>query len=144
MDVNPKDGLKILLVDDFELVRMMLRNSLKELGFNNVYDASDGKSALHKLQEAVSEGSPYHVVFCDWNMPNMNGMELLEHCRKIPDLANLDFIMVSAEADQKQVFKALQNGASDYIIKPITHGILDKKVHKILKKFQIQASNVSS
>lgn len=127
---------RVLLVDDFELVRVMLRNALKALGFTDISEAGDGKSALHKIREAYAEGSGFDLVFCDWNMPEMDGMELLQLCRKFPEFENLPFIMVTAEADQKQVFKALSNGATDYIVKPISPEILERKVLKILRKVQ--------
>jgi two-component system chemotaxis response regulator CheY len=125
---------RILIVDDFEIVRIMLRNALANLGHTVVDEAEDGKIALQKIQAAEFEGSPYTMVFCDWNMPNMTGIEVLEAVRKNPHYAKLPVIMVTAEAEQKQVVQALRSGATDYIVKPIAPEILEKKVTKILSK----------
>jgi two-component system, chemotaxis family, chemotaxis protein CheY len=125
---------RILIVDDFEIVRIMLRNALANLGHTVVDEAEDGKIALQKIQAAEFEGNPYTMVFCDWNMPNMTGIEVLETVRKNPVYAKLPIIMVTAEAEQKQVVQALRSGATDYIVKPIAPEILEKKVTKILSK----------
>ena len=115
-------------------IRIMLRNALANLGHTVVDEAEDGKIALQKIQAAEFEGHPYTMVFCDWNMPNMTGIEVLEAVRKNPHYAKLPVIMVTAEAEQKQVVQALRSGATDYIVKPIAPEILEKKVTKILSK----------
>lgn len=129
-------GLRILLVDDFEMVRVMLRNALSDLGFTNIEEAEDGRVALTKITEAHASGSPFDLVFCDWNMPEVSGMEVLETCRSHEDFKSLPIVMVTAEAEQESIVKALRAGANDYIVKPIAPDILERKVNKIVSKIQ--------
>lgn len=126
--------IRILLVDDFEIVRLMLRNALTELGFTDIEEAEDGKTAMTKLTEAHASGRPYGFVFCDWNMPEMTGIEVLEACRSTPEFATLPIVMVTAEAEQESVVRAIRAGASDYVVKPIAPDVLERKVNKILTK----------
>ena len=138
-DVNLKNP-KILLVDDFEIVRLMLRNALGELGFTNVHEAVDGKEAMAKLNEAQAAGDPYILMFCDWNMPEMNGIEVLEACRKSAEFNQLAIVMVTAEAEQGSVVRAIRSGASDYIVKPTAPEILERKINKIMAKIAGKAA----
>lgn len=138
-DIDHKQ-IKILLVDDFEIVRLMLRNALTELGFTNIEEAEDGKTAMAKLIEAHSSGNPYGFVFCDWNMPEMTGIEVLEACRSTPEFATLPIVMVTAEAEQESVVRAIRAGASDYVVKPIAPDVLERKVNKILSKMAGRAA----
>ena len=140
MSADAQKTTRILIVDDFEIVRIMLRNALANLGHSDVDDAEDGKIALQKIQAAEFEGKPYTIVFCDWNMPHMTGIEVLEAVRKNPHYAKLPIVMVTAEAEQKQVVQALRSGATDYIVKPIAPEILEKKVNKILSKINASAA----
>lgn len=132
-NVNPKN-FKILLVDDFEIVRLMLKNALSDLGFPNVEEAEDGRVALKLIREAHSAGAPFNLVFCDWNMPDVSGLDVLETCRSLPDFKNLPIVMVTAEAEQQHVVRALRAGATDYVVKPIAPDVLEKKVNKVLSK----------
>ena len=137
--VNLKNP-KILLVDDFEIVRLMLRNALGDLGFTDIEEAEDGRSAMTKLVEAHSAGKPYALVFCDWNMPEMTGIEVLEACRSTPEFASLPIVMVTAEAEQESVVRAIRAGATDYVVKPIAPDVLERKVNKILAKLAGRAA----
>jgi two-component system, chemotaxis family, chemotaxis protein CheY len=138
-DVFSKD-IRILLVDDFEIVRLMLKNALSGLGYTNIEEAEDGQIALNKLKSSVEQKSPYVLVFCDWNMPNMTGIEVLETCKKTPPLSAIPIVMVTAESEQSQVIRALRSGAADYIVKPIAPDLLEKKVNKILAKLAGKAA----
>lgn len=129
--MDQKD-FRILLVDDFEMVRMMVRNALNDLGYTNVEEAEDGRVAMVKIREAQGNGKAYGLVFCDWNMPEMTGIEVLETCRADATLKGLPIVMVTAEADQESVVRALRAGATDYVVKPVSPEILEKKVNKIL------------
>lgn len=137
--VNLKNP-KILLVDDFEIVRLMLRNALGELGFTDIEEAEDGRSAMTKLIDAHAAGSPYALIFCDWNMPEMTGIEVLEACRSTPEFASLPIVMVTAEAEQESVVRAIRAGATDYVVKPIAPDVLERKVNKILAKISGRAA----
>ena len=93
-----------------------------------------------QLRAALGEGKPYSFVFCDWNMPVMSGLELLQTCRATPEFVNLPIVMVTAEAEQASVVRALKSGASDYVVKPIAADVLERKINKILTKLGLQAA----
>lgn len=119
---------RILLVDDLNLVRNMLRQALREMGFEKMDDASDGEIAIAKLNSAINEDKAFDLVFLDWNMPVKTGIEVVEFCRENEFFRNLPIIMVTAEAEKKNVLKALTLGANDYIVKPVSQDILDAKL----------------
>lgn len=121
--------LRFLVVDDFSTMRRIVRNLLKELGYNNVEDAEDGVDALNKLKS----GS-YDFVVTDWNMPNMDGLELLKTIRADANLSSLPVLMVTAEAKKENIIAAAQAGASGYVVKPFTAGTLEEKLNKIFEK----------
>lgn len=120
---------KFLVVDDFSTMRRIIRNLLKELGYSNVEEADDGQSALGKLQR-----DNFDFVISDWNMPGMDGLELLKAVRANPSMANLPVLMVTAEAKKENIIAAAQAGASGYIVKPFTSATLDEKLSKIFEK----------
>ena len=121
--------MKILVVDDFSTMRRIVRNLLKELGYTNVDEAEDGAIALQKLQSGGFE-----FVVTDWNMPNMDGLTLLQTIRSTPNLKHLPVLMITAEAKKENIIAAAQAGASGYIVKPFTAGTLSEKLNKIFEK----------
>ena len=125
--VDPK--MKILVVDDFSTMRRIVRNLLKELGFANVEEAEDGAVALQKLQEGG-----FDFVVTDWNMPNIDGLQLLQAIRSNPTLSRLPVLMITAEAKKENIIAAAQAGASGYIVKPFTAATLAEKLQKIFDK----------
>jgi two-component system, chemotaxis family, chemotaxis protein CheY len=126
MSVNK--NLKILVVDDFATMRKVIRNLLKQGGFENVVEAEDGVAALKVLQSQEVD-----FVISDWNMPNMSGLELLKAVRGNDDLKGLPFLMVTAEALKDNVVAAVKAGVSNYIVKPFTAEVLTEKIEKIVK-----------
>lgn len=122
-------NLRFLVVDDFATMRRIVRNLLKDLGFTNVEEAEDGQDALAKLQD-----STFDFVISDWNMPNMDGLELLTTIRKDPAMAQMPVLMVTAEAKKENIIAAAQAGASGYIVKPFTAATLEEKLNKIFEK----------
>jgi two-component system, chemotaxis family, chemotaxis protein CheY len=126
MDVNK--NLKILVVDDFATMRKVIRNLLKQGGFENIVEAEDGVAALKVLQSQKVD-----FVISDWNMPNMSGLELLKAVRGSDDLKELPFLMVTAEALKDNVVAAVKAGVSNYIVKPFTAEVLTEKIEKIVK-----------
>jgi two-component system chemotaxis response regulator CheY len=122
-------NLRFLVVDDFSTMRRIVRNLLKELGFNNVEEAEDGVDALNKLR-----GSAFDFVVSDWNMPNMDGLELLKTIRADAALSKLPVLMVTAEAKKENIVAAAQAGASGYVVKPFTAATLEEKLGKIFEK----------
>jgi len=125
--IDPK--MRFLVVDDFSTMRRIVRNLLKELGFASVDEAEDGAIALNKL----ASGS-YDFVVTDWNMPNLDGLALLQQIRARPPLAGIPVLMVTAEAKRENIIAAAQAGASGYIVKPFTAATLGEKLNKILDK----------
>jgi len=127
----PTDPSKIrfLVVDDFSTMRRIVRNLLKELGFTNVDEAEDGAVAWQKLQ-----GGGFDFVVTDWNMPNMDGLTLLQTIRADPAHKNLPVLMITAEAKKENIIAAAQAGASGYIVKPFTAATLNEKLTKIFEK----------
>ena len=130
---DPK--MRILVVDDFSTMRRIVRNLLKELGFVNVDEAEDGAVALKKLQ-----GGGFEFVVTDWNMPNMDGLQLLKEIRSTPALRNLPVMMITAEAKKENIIAAAQSGASGYIVKPFTAATLSEKLEKIFEKMGKKAA----
>jgi two-component system chemotaxis response regulator CheY len=124
-----RTSLKFLVVDDFATMRRIVRNLLKELGFTNVEEAEDGAAALTKLRQGGFE-----VVVSDWNMPNMDGLTLLQTVRADPALKHLPVLMITAEAKKENIIAAAQAGASGYIVKPFTAATLNEKLVKIFEK----------
>jgi two-component system chemotaxis response regulator CheY len=127
-------GMKFLVVDDFSTMRRIVRNLLKELGFTNVDEAEDGVAALQKLR-----GGNFDFVISDWNMPNMDGLTLLQNIRSDDALRKLPVLMVTAEAKKENIVAAAQAGASGYVVKPFTAATLGEKVNKILQNLQSKA-----
>lgn len=122
-------SIKILVVDDFPTMRRIVRNLLKELGFENVDEAEDGAVALDKLQ-----GGNFQFVVSDWNMPNMDGLTLLKTIRADATLSQLPVLMVTAEAKKENIIAAAQAGANGYVVKPFTAATLEEKLNKIFEK----------
>ncbi len=120
---------RFLVVDDFSTMRRIVRNLLKELGFTNVDEAEDGAVALQKL-----EAGGFDFVVTDWNMPNMDGLTLLQRIRQSPSLKHLPVLMITAEAKKENIIAAAQAGASGYIVKPFTAATLSEKLTKIFEK----------
>lgn len=125
MDKN----MHILVVDDFPTMRRIVRTLLKELGFANVEEAEDGNEALTKLRS-----NPFELVVSDWNMPNLDGLEMLKKIRSDDALKHLPVLMVTAEAKKENIIAAAQAGASGYVVKPFTAATLEEKLNKIFEK----------
>lgn len=122
-------GMKILVVDDFPTMRRIVRTLLKELGFTNVDEAEDGQEALAKLKSGG-----FQLVVSDWNMPNLDGLEMLRHIRADEALKHLPVLMVTAEAKKENIIAAAKAGASGYVVKPFTAATLEEKLNKIFEK----------
>lgn len=122
-------SIKILVVDDFPTMRRIIRNLLKELGFNNVDEAEDGAAGLEKAKD----GS-FQFVISDWNMPNMDGLSMLQAIRADAAIGKTPVLMVTAEAKKENIIAAAQAGANGYVVKPFTAATLDEKITKIFEK----------
>ncbi len=127
-----RTALRFLVVDDFSTMRRIVRNLLKELGFTKVDEAEDGAIALQKLR-----AGEFDFVVSDWNMPNMDGLQLLQAVRADPALKHLPVLMITAEAKKENIIAAAQSGASGYIVKPFTAATLGDKLDKIFEKMGV-------
>jgi two-component system, chemotaxis family, chemotaxis protein CheY len=127
-------SIKILVVDDFPTMRRIVRNLLKELQFTNVDEAEDGVAGLEKLK-----GGSYGLVVSDWNMPNMDGLEMLKAIRSDPTLSKTPVLMVTAEAKKENIIAAAQAGANGYVVKPFTAVTLEEKITRIFEKIAKEA-----
>ncbi len=124
-------NIKILIVDDFSTMRRIIKNLLRDLGFNNTFEADDGNTALPMLKNG-----DYDFVVTDWNMPGMQGIDLLKEIRKDESLCHIPVLMVTAEAKREQIIEAAQSGVNGYIIKPFTAATLKEKLEKIFERIQ--------
>jgi two-component system chemotaxis response regulator CheY len=123
-------NMPILIVDDYKTMLRIIRNLLKQLGFNNVDEATDGSAALHKLRD-----KSYSLVISDWNMEPMTGIQLLREVRADAKLKDLPFIMITAESKTENVVAAKAAGVSNYIVKPFNAATLKIKLSSILGAF---------
>ncbi|WP_284246572.1 chemotaxis response regulator CheY [Thalassotalea insulae] len=125
MDKN----MKVLVVDDFSTMRRIVKNLLRDLGFTNIQEADDGSTALPMLKEG-----DFDFVVTDWNMPGMQGIDLLKAIRADASLAHIPVLMVTAEAKKEQIVMAAQAGVNGYIVKPFTAATLKTKLDKIFER----------
>ncbi len=121
--------MKILIVDDFSTMRRIIKNLLRDLGFNNTSEADDGNTALPMLK-----GGGFDFLITDWNMPGMQGIDLLKAVRGDPELASLPVLLVTAEAKKEQIIEAAQAGVNGYIVKPFNAATLKEKIEKIFER----------
>lgn len=123
-------NLKILIVDDFSTMRRIVKNLLRDLGFTNTHEADDGARALPMLQ---NEGD-YQFVVTDWNMPEMEGIDLLKAIRADVKLKHIPVLMVTAESKRDQIIAAAHAGVNGYVVKPFTADILKDKLERIFQR----------
>ena len=121
-------NMKILVVDDMSTMRRIVKNILKQLGFNNLEEAENGQEALKKLK-----ADTYGFVVSDWNMPIMMGIDMLRAIRADEKLKKIPVLMVTAEAQKENLMEAVQAGVSNYVVKPFTAETMQEKINKIFK-----------
>jgi len=122
-------NMSILVVDDFSTMRRIVKKLLKDLGFTNIQEADDGKTALPMLQTGK-----FDFLITDWNMPGMPGIELLKALRADESLKGLPVLMVTAEAKREQIVEAAQAGINGYVVKPFTASTLEEKIANIFNR----------
>ncbi len=127
MDKN----MKILIVDDFSTMRRIIKNLLRDLGFNNTAEADDGQTALPMLKSGN-----FDFLVTDWNMPGMDGLTLLKTVRSDEDLCDMPVLMVTAEAKRDQIVVAAEAGVNGYVVKPFTAATLKEKIEKIFQRLE--------
>jgi two-component system chemotaxis response regulator CheY len=121
--------MKILIVDDFSTMRRIIKNLLRDLGFNNTEEADDGLTAW-----PILEAGGIDFLVTDWNMPGMQGIDLLKKVRADENLSTLPVLMVTAETKREQIIVAAQAGVNGYIVKPFTAATLKEKIDKIFER----------
>ena len=119
---------KVLVVDDFESMRRIVKQVLNDIGFKDVSLADDGATALPMLKNGN-----FGLLITDWNMPQMEGIDLVKAVRADPRIKSTPILMVTAEAKREQIIQAAQAGVNDYIVKPFTPDTLKAKIEKIFK-----------
>ncbi|HUU41447.1 MAG TPA: chemotaxis response regulator CheY [Desulfatiglandales bacterium] len=122
MDLN----MRVLVVDDFATMRRIIKNVLRQIGFTNITEADDGKTAISELKN-----EKYDLILSDWNMPGMSGLELLNEVRSDNELKNLPFVMITAEAKKEHIIEAVKAGVTSYVVKPFTAETVGEKLKKI-------------
>ncbi|KMP10960.1 histidine kinase [Candidatus Nitromaritima sp. SCGC AAA799-A02] len=124
------DSKKVLVVDDSSVMRQIIKNTLKQIGFGggNISDADDGDAGLKKAKDA-----PPDLIVSDWNMPKMTGIDFLKGVRSDGGLKGIPFLMVTSEADKEKIMEAVQAGVSQYIVKPFNANQLEEKIQAIFK-----------
>ena len=125
--MNSLLSASLLLVEDMEEMRNIVRRLLSAMGFTNITLARNGDEAWRLIQ-----AQSFDLVLCDWNMPKMSGRELLELVRQQPAYALLPFIMITGENAQSFVKSAIDGGVTDFILKPFTAALLEQRVHHAL------------
>ncbi len=120
--------MKILVVDDFATMRRIIKNILRDLGYENILEADSGLSALEILKK-----ENINFIISDWNMPQMSGIELLKAVRQSESWKDIPFLMVTAEGQKENVLEAAKNKVSNYIVKPFTAEVLKEKINKIFE-----------
>jgi two-component system chemotaxis response regulator CheY len=125
-------SMNVLIVDDYKTMLRIIRNLLRQLGFENVQEATDGTMALEVLRDG---GRDFGLVISDWNMEPMTGIELLRHVRGDDKLKHVPFIMVTAESKSENVITAKEAGVSNYIVKPFNAETLKSKMVSVLGDF---------
>jgi two-component system chemotaxis response regulator CheY len=130
-------SMSVLVVDDYNTMIRIIRNLLKQLGFENIDDASDGSAALNKMR-----GKKYGLVISDWNMEPMTGYDLLRQVRADPGLGEIPFIIVTAESKTENVIAAKKAGVNNYIVKPFNAQTLKAKIEAVFaEKVEHTSSN---
>ena len=128
MAVDP--NMPILIVDDYKTMLRIIRNLLRQLGFTNIDEATDGSQALQKLRQAN-----FDLIISDWNMEPMTGLQLLREVRADAKLKHIPFIMVTAESKSENVIAAKEAGVSNYIVKPFNAETLKGKMTSVIGDF---------
>lgn len=122
-------SMKVLVVDDFATMRRIIKNVLKQIGFTHILEADDGATAIEVLKE-----NEVDLIISDWNMPRMNGLDLLKTVRNKESTKAIPFVMVTAEAQKDNVLQAVQSGVDNYIVKPFTADAVKEKLTRVFKK----------
>ena len=129
-----KPNTKFLVVDDSSTTRKLIRNSLAELGFENVVEAADGVEAFQVLEGLAQSPAPIDFIISDWNMPNMQGIDFLKKCRAQDEFKNTPFLLITVEGEPGQILEAGNAGVTEYLVKPYNSEVFKMKIENIYRK----------
>ncbi len=132
----PEPQLKILIADDHFLIRQFVKRTLMDSGMENVELVNDGNEAVDAINVSIEKKDLYDIVFLDWNMPVMAGIDVLAYIRAKPEYQNSAVVMFTAESEKQNIMKAIKMGATSYILKPIAPMELNKKIREIMDWLQ--------
>ncbi|HRQ59931.1 MAG TPA: response regulator [Alphaproteobacteria bacterium] len=127
-----KETLKVLVIDDHMLMRNLLTQCLVSIGIKDIKFAANGNDALEEIKSSQNAGKIFDVIMADWNMPMMNGFELLQKVRGELKLSKTAFVMITAESEKGKIMEALQAGVTSYIVKPFSPEDISKHMAKVM------------
>jgi two-component system chemotaxis response regulator CheY len=125
---------RILIIDDMQTIRDLVKSQLRSMGFGNIAEATDGEEGLQYLIKHNTAKQHIQLVISDWNMPKMSGLELLKQVRANPEFATLPFVLLTSEAERDQVTEAVLAGVSQYVVKPFSAKIFEDKLKTVWAK----------
>ena len=123
---------KILIADDHFLIRQFVKRTLVDSGIENIDLVNDGSEAIDSINVSIEKRDLYDIIFLDWNMPIMSGIDVLSYIRTKPAYQNAAVVMFTAESEKQNIMKAIKMGATSYILKPIAPMELNKKIREII------------
>ncbi len=129
MAFDPKT--KILIVDDMNTMRKIVKSMMVKLGCTDIHEADDGIPAWEMVQNASAQGKPFGLILSDWNMPGMTGLDFLKKIRSDEKVKKTPFLMITAEGEQGNVLIAVKAGVSNFVVKPFSQQVLEEKIKKI-------------
>lgn len=127
---------RILVLDDMQSIRDLVKGHLRSLGYQEIFEAENGQDGLKILIEKYAQSQPIQLVVSDWNMPVMTGLELLKQVRASSTMGQLPFVLLTSEAERDQVTEAVLAGASQYIVKPFSGKVLEDKLKGVWAKLK--------
>lgn len=125
---------RILIIDDMASIRDLVRNQLRVMNFTEIIEAEDGQHAWTIIENQYAQANPIELVISDWNMPKMNGLDLLKKVRSVQSFVQLPFILLTSEAEREQVTEAVMAGVSQYIVKPFSGKVFEEKLKTAYQK----------
>ncbi len=131
---------RILIVDDMTMMRSLIKSQLRQIGFSKFYEANDGQKALGILDQTHRSGNPIQLVFADWDMPIMSGIDLLKVLKGNPQFKDTPFILVTAEGEPARVKEAISLGVSNFVRKPFSAAILLEKIENVWQSVSKKAA----
>jgi two-component system, chemotaxis family, chemotaxis protein CheY len=119
---------KILVAEDTDITRAIVRKMLEKMNFKHVTEVPNGALAWQEIERSVTANSPYRIVIADWNMPEMNGIDLLKRMQMVPQLRSTSFILLTSNTEKDHVVEAIKSGVSIYLAKPFAASALERKI----------------